>query len=97
MSFQNCRIPILDPEQLLSYNEAFDFLYQRRDPTIESSESPFAPAVDFDPAGAHRVGRVTFPDDRRKSCSRPPRSTHAGSRLGRYHRPALCREGAGLA
>ena len=61
MSFQNRRIPILDPEQLLSYNEAFDFLYQRRDPTIESSESPFAPAVDFDPAGAHRVGRVTFP------------------------------------
>ena len=41
MSFQNRRIPILDPEQLLSYNEAFDFLYQRRDPTIESSESPF--------------------------------------------------------
>ena len=43
------------------------------------------------------MGRVTFPGDRRKSCSRPPRSTHAGSRLGRYHSPALCREGAGLA
>ena len=97
MSYQNRRIPILDPEQLLSYNEAFDFLYQRRDPTIESSESPFAPAVDFEPAEAHRVGRVTFPGVQRKSCSRPPRSTHAGSRLGRYHSPALCREGAGLA
>ena len=43
------------------------------------------------------MGRVTFPADRRKSCSRPSRSAHAGSRLGRYHSPALCREGAGLA
>ena len=96
MSFQNRRIPILDPEQLLSYNEAFAFSVSKNT-TAESSESPFAPAVGFAPAGAHRVGRVTFPGDRRKSCSRPPRSTHAGSRLGWYHSPALCREGAGLA
>ncbi len=30
MSFQNRRIPILDPEQLLSYNEAFAFSVSKK-------------------------------------------------------------------
>ena len=99
MSFQNRRI--LDPKQLLCYNEAFAFLavlVSKDDITIESfeaSESRAAPAAQVDPAGAHRMGRIAFPGNRHKSCSRPPRFPHAGSRLGRYHIPALCREGAG--